>query len=127
MNLPQEKLSSSITFVEERKVFVKPNEQSQACLNSAMARKRATKWNICVAIAILNDNNQVANNRYTRAITGKLLVCRLCIILLSLYELMVKIDIIHLTLFQLARCKQTIEQLSIESVRRIEIVALTSI
>ena len=32
--------------------------------------------NICVAIAILNANNQVANNRYTRAITGKLLVCR---------------------------------------------------
>ena len=75
-----------------------------------MARKRATKWNICVAIAILNANNQVANNRYTRAITGKLLVCRLCIILLSLYELMVKIDIIHLTLFQLAGCKHTVEQ-----------------
>ena len=40
-----------------------------------MARKRAMKWNICVAIAILNADNQVANNRYTRAIIGKLLVC----------------------------------------------------
>ena len=68
------------------------------------------KWNICVAITILNVNNQVANNRHARAIIGKLLICRLCIILLSLYELMVKIDIIHLTLFQLARCKHTIEQ-----------------
>ena len=46
---------------------------------------------------------------HVRAITKELLVCRLCIILLSLYELMVKIDIIHLTLFQLARYKHTIE------------------
>ena len=63
-----------------------------------------------VAIAILYADNQVANNRHARAIAKELLVCRLCIILLSLYELMVEIDIIHLTLFQLARCKHTIEQ-----------------
>ena len=75
-----------------------------------MARKRAMKWNICVAIAILYADNQVANNRHTRAIAKELLVCRLCIILLCLYELMVEINIIHLTLFQLARCKHTIEQ-----------------
>ena len=37
-------------------------------------------------------------------------VCRLCIILLCLYELVVEINIIHLTFFQLARCKYTIEQ-----------------
>ena len=55
-------------------------------------------------IAILNANNQVANNRHARAITRELLVCRLCILLLGLYELMVEINIIHLTLFQLARC-----------------------
>ena len=35
---------------------------------------------------------------------------RPCIIHLSLYELMVEINIIHLALFQLARCKHTIEQ-----------------
>ena len=29
-------------------VFVKPDEQSQACLSSAMARKRAMKWNVFV-------------------------------------------------------------------------------
>ena len=68
------------------------------------------KWNICVAVAIPNADNQVANNRHTRAITRELLVCRLCIILLSLYELMVEINIIHLTLFQLTRCKHSIEQ-----------------
>ena len=68
------------------------------------------KTNICVTIAILNANNQVANNRHARAITKELLVCRLCIILLSLYELMVEINIIHLTLFKLTRCKNTIEQ-----------------
>ena len=75
-----------------------------------MARKRAMKWNICVAIAILYADNQVANNRHARAIAKELLVCRLCIILLCLYELMVEINIIHLTIFQLARCKHTIEQ-----------------
>ena len=75
-----------------------------------MARKRAMKWNICVAIAILYADNQVANNRHARAIAKELLVCRLCIILLCLYELMVEINIIHLTRFQLARCKHTIEQ-----------------
>ena len=69
--------------------------------------------NICVAIAILNADNQVANNRYAGAITRELLVCRLCIILLSLHEQMVEINIIHLTLFQLARCKYTIEAGSI--------------
>ena len=68
------------------------------------------KWNICVAIAILYADNQVANNRHARAIAKELLVCRLCIILLCLYELMVEINIIHLTLFQSARCKHTIEQ-----------------
>ena len=68
------------------------------------------KWNICVAIAILYADNQVANNRHARAIAKELLVCRLCIIHLCLYELMVEINIIHLTLFQLARCKHTIEQ-----------------
>ena len=92
-----------------------------------MARKRAMKWNVCVAIAILYADNQVANNRHARAIAKELLVCRLCIILLCLYELMVEINIIHLTLFQLTRCKQTIEQLSIESIRRIEIVVLARI
>ena len=66
--------------------------------------------NICVAIAILYADNQVANNRHARAIAKELLVCRLCIILLCLYELMVEINITHLTLFELARCKHTIEQ-----------------
>ena len=39
------------TFVQtyiSTNVFVKPNEQSQACLSFAMARKRAMKWNLFV-------------------------------------------------------------------------------
>ena len=82
------------------------------------------KWNICVTIAILYTDNQIANNRHARAIAKELLVCRLCIIFLCLYELVGEINIIHLTFFQLARCKYTIEQESIESVSRIEIVGL---
>ncbi len=57
--------------------------------------------NICVTIAILYTDYQIANNRHARAITKELLVCRLCIILLCLYELIVEINIIHLTPFQL--------------------------
>ena len=79
-------------------------------IKEPLQRVLLMETNICVAIAILNANNQVANNRHARAITRELLVCRLCIILLGLYELMVEINIIHLTLFQLARCKHTIEQ-----------------
>ena len=56
---------------------------------------------ICVAVAVLNADNQVANNRHARAITKELLVCRLCIILLCLYELVVEVNVIPLTLFQL--------------------------
>ena len=64
-----------------------------------MARKRAMKWNICIAIAILYADNQVTNNRHARAIAKELLICRLCIILLCLYELMIEINIVHLALF----------------------------
>ena len=53
--------------------------------------------NICVAVAILYADNQVANNRHARAITREVLVCRLCIILFNLYELMVEINIIKIT------------------------------
>ena len=50
--------------------------------------------NICVTIAILYTDYQIANNRHARAITKELLVCRLCIILLSLYELVVEVNVI---------------------------------
>ena len=31
-----------------KSIFVKPDEQSQACLSFAMARKGAMKWNVFV-------------------------------------------------------------------------------
>ena len=69
-------------------------------LKESLQRVLLMKTNICIAVAILYADNQVANNRHARAIAKELLVCRLCIILLSLYELMVEINIIHLTLLQ---------------------------
>ena len=66
-------------------------------LKEPLQRVLLIKTNICVAIAILNADNQVANNRHAKAITKELLVCRLCIILLCLYELMVEINIIKIT------------------------------
>ncbi len=79
-------------------------------LKEPLRRILLMETNICVIIAIRYANNQVANNRHAGAITKELLVCRLCIILLSLNELMVEVNIIHFTLFQLARWKHTIEQ-----------------
>ena len=48
----------------ETKVFVKPNEQSQACLNSTMARKRAKKWNdlhLRPRVESITDDNVESN------------------------------------------------------------------
>ena len=48
---PDEQSQACLSFAMARKramkwnVFVKPDEQSQACLSFAMARKRAMKWN----------------------------------------------------------------------------------
>ena len=53
----------------ETKVFVKPNEQSQACLNSAMARKRAKKWNylhLRPRVESITDDNVELNCSMTR-------------------------------------------------------------
>ena len=82
-------------------------EQFNSTLSSYISALTAA---IRSTMTSLNANNQVANNRHARAITRELLVCRFCIILLSFYELMVEINITHLTLFQLTRCKYTIEQ-----------------
>ena len=48
---PNEQSQACLSFAMARKgamiwnVFVKPDEQSQACLSFAMARKGAMKWN----------------------------------------------------------------------------------
>ena len=89
--------------IDFKPFLIKPNKEPLQCVLQK-------KTNVGFPIAILNANNQVVNTRHARAITKELLVCRLCIILLSLYELMVEINIIHLALFQLAGCKHTIEQ-----------------
>ena len=74
--------------VDNKLVLFKPFKEP-------LQRVLLVETDICVAVAVLNADNQVANNCHARAITKELLVCRLCIILL--------------TLFQLVRCKHTIE------------------
>ena len=67
MNLPQEKLSSSITFEEERNVFVKPNEQNRACSSYAMARKRRMKSNVSSMIwTMVSDGTDCPNPSWQR-------------------------------------------------------------
>ena len=56
-------------------------------LKEPLRRILLMETNICVVIAIRYANNQVTNNRHAGAITKELLVCKLCIILLSLHEL----------------------------------------
>ena len=90
-----------------------------------MARKRAMKWNICVAIAILYADNQVANNRHARAIAKELLVCGLCIVLLRLNELVVVVSVILPALLQLPCGQQAIQEQCVERVCRIEVIGLS--
>ena len=90
-------------FHDLKIVLFKPFEES-------LQRVLLMETDVCVAVAVLNADNQISNNRHTWSITKELLVCMLCIIFLCFYELVVEINIIHLTLFQLTRCKHTIEQ-----------------
>lgn len=53
---------------------------------------------IGVAIAILNADNMVTNDSYSQTVSRKLLVCRFGIIFLCCNELVVKIQIIPLSL-----------------------------
>ena len=58
------------------------------------------KAHICVAIAVLNIDNLVTDDIYASSVAEELLVCRFCIILLCLKELMVEINIIGFHLIQ---------------------------
>ena len=80
--------------VDNKLVLFKPFKEP-------LQRVLLVETDICVAVAVLNADNQVANNRHARAITKELLVCRLRIKLLSLYELVVEVNVIPLALFQL--------------------------
>ena len=66
------------------------------------------KTHISITIAVLDTDYHIANDSHAGTISEKLLVYRLCIILLGLYELMVKIYIILTALFQLTSGQQTI-------------------
>ena len=75
--------------VDNKLVLFKPFKEP-------LQRVLLVETDICVAVAVLNADNQVANNCHARAITKELLVCRLRIILLSLYELVVEVNVIPL-------------------------------
>ena len=75
--------------VDNKLVLFKPFKEP-------LQRVLLVETDICVPVAVLNADNQVANNRHARAITKELLVCRLRIILLSLYELVVEVSVIPL-------------------------------
>ena len=65
-SLPRKRLSNSITSVEERNVFVKPDGQNQACSSYAMARKGARSERI------FDDmNNGFGWNRLPKSFMGE--------------------------------------------------------
>ena len=80
--------------VDNKLVLFKP-------FNEPLQRVLLVETDICVAVAVLNADNQVANNCHARAITKELLVCRLRIILLSHYEQEVEVNVLPLSLLQL--------------------------
>ncbi len=52
--------------------------------------------NVSVAVAVLYADNHIANDCHTRTVSEKLLVCGLRVILFSLYELVVEVNVIPL-------------------------------
>ena len=72
-------------------------------------------------------DNHVANDSHTWTVPEKLLVCGFRIKLLSLYELVVEVNIIPLTLFQLPCGQQAIEEQCIQHVCRVEVVGLARV
>ena len=65
---------------------------------------------ICVAVAVLDIDNLVTDDIYTRPVAEEFLVCRLCIIFLSFKELMVKINIVTFLILQLTGGNQSVDK-----------------
>ncbi len=85
------------------------------------------KAHIYVAIAVLNIDNLVTDDIYARSVAEELLVCRFCIILLCLKELMVENNIIGFHLIQFTGRHQGFYKQGVEFVCIIEIVGLALI
>ena len=77
--------------------------------------------------SVLYADNHVANDSHTRTVPEKLLVCGFRIKLLSLYELVVEVNVMPLALFQLPCGQQAIEEQCIQRVCRVEVVGLASV
>lgn len=78
------------------------------CSKESFLRILLMKTYVSITIAIFDTDYHITNDSHARTISEKLLVCRLCIILLCFYELMVKIYIILTALFQLTDGQLTI-------------------
>ena len=77
-----------------------------------------------VAIAVLDIDNLITNDIYTRSVAKELLVSRFGIILLCFKELMVEIYIIAFSILQFTCGNQSIDKQSVELACSIEIVGL---
>ena len=82
---------------------------------------------IGVAIAVLDIDNPVVNDINARSVAEEFLVCRFCIILLRLKELMVEIHIVFIHLSQLASRYQSVDKQCVELVCSVEVVGLAMI
>ena len=106
--------------IDNKIVLFKPFEES-------LQRVLLMETDVCVAVAVLNADNQISNNRHTWSITKELLVCMLCIIFLCFYELMVEINIVGFHLIQFTSGNQGFYKQGVELVCRIEIIGLALI
>ena len=82
---------------------------------------------ICVAVAVLDIDNLVTDDIYTRPVAEEFLVCRLCIIFLSFKELMVKINIVTFLILQLTGGNQSVDKQGVKFICSIEVIGLALI
>ena len=85
------------------------------------------KSDVGVSVAILNADDHVVDNCHTRAVSQKVLVGHLCIILLSLKELMVKIKIVLLFWHKLSCGDKCIDKQFVHLVTGVEVIVSSGI
>ena len=65
---------------------------------------------ICVGMGIVYGENEVGNKGEGRGIRGEVVVCRVWMIVVSVYEVMVEMKMIEVRVFELGGWKDRIEE-----------------
>lgn len=80
---------------------------------------------IRVAVAVLNADDYIPYDGHSGTVPPEFLVRHLCVIFLRLKELMVEVQVVHLSATKLSRCDKRVEQQFVGLVGRVEVVDIT--